>query len=191
MKTEKILTVWTLNLSLGLVLGWFFHIVISHAWTSEHDYTLTMPQFIMHNISLIGCALINLLFMDRATKYLFGKGLVQYWPFYLIVPTFLFWLGFFLKAVPLDALLWFLSVGLFNGLFIKRELSLSSNNWVWWSTLSGLVGFVVGAVILFPLDDYLTSLQGLTAHIVLFTSLGIAAGIPMAFFGGWMLRRSV
>jgi len=191
MKTERILSVWAVNQSLGLVLGWFFHSVISHLWTGEHDYILTGQQFFMHNVSLFGCALINLYFMDRAMNHLFGVSLLKYWVFYLLIPTSLFWLGFFLKAVPLDALLWFLSVGLLNGLFIKRQLSLTSNKWIWRSTLSGMLGFIAGAVVLFPLDSYLTSLQGLTAHIVLFTSLGIAAGVPMAVFGGLMLKRSV
>jgi Ca2+/Na+ antiporter len=191
MNRDIVFKIWTLNQSLGLALGWFFHSVISHLWTGDHEYTLTNSQFIMHNISMTGCALIFLYFQNRATRQLFGFKLAKYWILYLTIPTILFWVGFYLKAVPLDVLLWFLSVGLFNGIFITKHLGLKSKHWLLWSTLSGLIGFIVGAVVLIPLDPYLTSLKGLTAHIVMFTLLGIVAGIPMAVFGGQMLKRTI
>jgi hypothetical protein len=191
MNIDKIFKTWTLNQSLGLALGWFFHSVISHLWTGDHEYTLTNPQFIMHNVSMTGCALIFLYFQNRVTRQLFEFSISKYWIFYLTMPTILFWVGFYLKAVPLDVLLWFLSVGFFNGIFLKRHLKLKTNQWVLWSTLSGLVGFIVGAVVLIPLDSYLTPLKGLTAHIVMFTLLGIVAGIPMAILGGQMLKRTL
>lgn len=191
MQKDNIFKTWTLNQSLGLIFGWFFHSVISHLWTGDHEYTLTNLQFIMHNVSMTGCALIFLYFQDRATRQLFDISVAKYWILYLTIPTILFWVGFYLKAVPFDVLLWFLSVGLFNGIFLQRNLKLKTNQWLLWSTLSGLVGFIVGAIVLIPLDPYLTTLKGLTAHIVMFTLLGIVAGIPMALFSGLMLKKVI
>lgn len=191
MNTDRIFKTWTLNQSVGLALGWFFHSVISHLWTGDHEYTLTSAQFVMHNVSMTGCAVIFLYFQNRATTELFDFKISRYWILYLTIPTILFWVGFYLKAVPLDVLLWFLAVGFFNGIYLKRHLGLKSGKWVVWSTLSGLVGFIVGAVVLIPLDSYLTSLKGLIAHIVMFTLLGIVGGIPMALFGGLMLRKTI
>lgn len=191
MNTDKIFKTWTLNQSLGLGVGWFFHSIISHLWTGDHEYTLTTPQFIMHNVSMTGCALLFLYFQNRATQQLFGFSIAQYWMFYLTIPLLLFWVGFYLKAVPLDVFLWFVSVGVFNGVFVKRYLKLRTNYWTFWSTLSGLIGFICGVMVLIPLDSYLTSLKGLAAHVVMFTLLGIVAGIPMALFGGHMLRKTI
>jgi Ca2+/Na+ antiporter len=191
MNTDNIFKTWTVNQSLGLALGWFFHSVISHLWTGDHEYTLTTPQFIMHNVSMTGCALIYLYFANRTTRQLFNFSISKYWILYLTIPTILFWVGFYLKAVPLDVLLWFLTIGFLNGFYIKKDLQLKSNQWLLWSIFSGLVGFIVGAVVLIPLDSYLTSLKGLTAHIVMFTLLGIVAGIPMALLGGQMLKRTI
>jgi len=191
MQTDKIFKSWTLNQSLGLVFGWFFHSVISHLWTGDHEYSLTSQQFIMHNVSMAGCALIFLYFQNRATQRLFNINVSKYWFLYLTIPTIVFWVGFYLKAVPLDVLLWFLSVGILNGIFLKRHLKLKTNHWPLWSTLSGLLGFIIGAVVLIPLEQYLTSLKGLTAHIVMFTLLGIVGGIPMALFGGMMLKKTI
>jgi hypothetical protein len=149
------------------------------------------PQFIMHNVSLLGCAIIYLYFVNRATQTLFNISITKNWILYLIIPTGLFWVGFLLKAVPLDVLLWFLSVGFFNGVFLTRHLQLKTNQWIIWSTLSALIGFMAGVIVLIPLDSYLTSLKGLTAHIIMFTLLGIVAGIPMALFGGIMLKKTM
>lgn len=191
MNTERIFKTWTLNQALGLAFGWFFHSVISHLWTGDHEYTLTNAQFIMHNVSMTGCAVIFLYFQNRATKELFDFRISKYWILYMTIPTILFWVGFYLKAVPLDVLLWFLAVGFLNGIYLNRHLGLKSRQWVVWSTLSALVGFIVGAAVLIPLDSYLTSLTGLIAHIVMFTLLGIVGGIPMALFGGLMLRKTI
>lgn len=190
-KIGDIFKSWTLNQSLGLVFGWFFHSVISHLWTGDHEYTLTNQQFIMHNVSMTGCALIFLYFQNRATRHLFNISISKYWIFYLTIPTILFWVGFYLKAVPLDVMLWFLSVGVLNGIILKQHLKFKTNKWLLWSTLSGLLGFMIGAVVLIPLEQYLNSLKGLTAHIIMFTLLGIVAGIPMAVFGALMLRKTI
>lgn len=162
--------------------------MISHLWTGDHEYEMTTAQFIMHNVSMIGCALIFLYFQNRAVRKLFGFTLWSHWWLYLTVPLILFWLAFFLKLVPLDVLLWLVSVGFLNGIFMVQKLVVT--RWVLWSTLSSLIGFIAAAVVLFPLDPYLTSLDGLTAHIVMFTLLGIATGVPMATIGGFFLQRN-
>jgi uncharacterized protein YneF (UPF0154 family) len=189
MNSAHVFRTWVLYQSLGLGLGWFFHSLISHLWTGDHEYVLTMPQLIMHNVSLVGCVLIMLLIQNTATQRLFRLNLLRQAWIYVVAPTLLFWLGFYLKAVPLDVLLWFLTVGFLNGLFISRHLQKKS--WIGWSMLSAVVGFVVGAAILIPFDAYLSSLTGLIAHVVMFTLLGLVAGIPMAISGGFFLQRIV
>jgi hypothetical protein len=190
-RLNKIFKVWSLNMSLGFVFGWFFHSMISHLWTGDHEYILTRPQFIMHNVSLTGCALIYLNFLNKATRTLFGFSMTQYGNIYLTIPTLLFWIGFYLKAVPLDVFLWFASIGLLNGFFIKKRLSLNNNAWIIWSTVSGVAGFIVAVLVLIPLEKFLPSPNGLLAHVILFTLLGILAGIPMACLSGLLLKNSL
>jgi len=181
--------VWSLYQALGFIFGWFFHSVISHLWTGDHLMTLTPAQLLMHNVSLAGCVLITLFFQHRATTRLFNLNLLRYGYLYLFGPTALFWIGFYLVGVPADILLWFLAVGLLNGLLISKALKI--RGWLLWSFLSGFVGFLVGALVLYPLDPYLSSLRGLIAHVIMFTLLGIVAGIPAALFSGAMLRRAL
>ncbi len=190
-KTSTIFKIWTLNQSAGLALGWFFHSLISHLWTGEHGSTLTTSQLLMHNVSLSGCALIVFYFQNKAIKELFDFSIVKYWWLYLTIPTLVFWLGYYFVAVPFDILFWFICLGFFNGIFISKNLNLNSKRWTIWSTLSGVIGFIVGAAVLYPLDGYLVSLKGLLSHVVSFSLIGIFIGIPMALLSGLMLRKSV
>jgi len=145
----------------------------------------------MHSVSLTGCVLLVLYFQHRAAVYLFQINLGKYWLLYLTVPIIVFWIGFYLKAVPLDVFLWFLSVGLINGRIMNNELRLTTNRWLYWSVLSAVIGFVIAAAVLIPLEPYLSDLNGLALHIVLFTLLGALSGVPMAIVGGIVLNKTL
>ncbi|MFN5319244.1 MAG: hypothetical protein ACK5CY_10440 [Bacteroidia bacterium] len=189
MAHSNILKIWALNQSAGMIFGWFFHSVISHLWTGDHEYVLTTNQLLMHIVSLTGCMFIYLYFQNRATMQLFGYNVLTHWAIYLSIPLALFWVGFYLIGVPTDVLFWFLSVGFFNGYFLKKGLKWSSNSWVIGSTLSAFLGFMVAIMIFLPLDSYLSSLKGLMSHVILFTLMGILIGVPMSILGGYILQK--
>ncbi len=190
MAVNNTFKVFAVNQSLGFVLGWLFHGVVSHLFTGEHEFHLSVPQLIMHNVSLIGMAMIVLYFQDRATRQLWGLGLMKYWLLYLVVPIGVFWLGYYCIGMPMDLVLAFLGFATLNGILMKKQLR--AKWWVLLSILSAITGLVVGTVIVTPLEPILIEgLTGAVKHIVVFALEGSAIGIPMAIAGGLMLRRAV
>lgn len=180
--------VFALNQSCGFVLGWFFHGLVSHLFTGDHEHHLSVPQLIMHNISLAGMAMIVLLFHDKATRQLWNFSLLKYWPYYLIVPLSAFWLGYYGIGMPIDIVLAFLSFALLNGFFFKNQLQ--AKRWVLQSVLSAVFGLVVGTlIVMFAEPAIITGLTGIARHSVVFLLEGSAIGIPMALAGGFMLRK--
>lgn len=172
-----------------MILGWFFHGVFSHLFTGEHGQSLTLPQLAMHIASLTGTILIIVAFQNMALKRLFGISVTRMMAYYLLLPNSMFWVGYYLIGVPADILFHFLTLGLLNGIFMTKYLSLK--RWTIFSAVSGIVGFILGAVILYPLEPYLNSFSAFTTHVFLFTSLGIVSGIPIAVFNGMVLAKIV
>ncbi len=190
MENKNVFKTWAVNQSLGFVLGWFFHGVISHLFTGEHEFSLSVPQLIMHNISLLGMAGILLYFQNKATMQLFEVSLIKYWPAYVFIPVLLFWIGYYGIGAPMDLVFSFMTIAVLNGIYLARALKLK--RWLLFSILSSVVGIIVGTIIVTPVEPaILPYFAGLTKHIIVFILEGSAIGIPMAVFGGFMLQRSM
>lgn len=190
MKDKDIFPVWAQNQALGFSLGWGFHGVLSHLFTGEHGLQLSAAQLVMHTLSLLGMALIVLYFQHRATMRLFGFGLLQHWPPYLLGAVGLFWAGYYGLGAPVDLVLTFLGFAALNGLYLSRYLQL--RRWMLLSLLAALVGLVAGTIVVAPLEPLvLPYVAGLTKHIIVFLVEGSAIGIPMALSGGLLLRKAL
>lgn len=189
MDKARIFKTWALNQSAGFIIGWFIHGVFSHLFTGEHsDQSLTTAQMVMHNVSLLAMAGCCLYFHNKATMQLFGYSLYRHWVMYLLLPVGLFWLGYYAIGAPCDIVFAFIAISALNGYYISKALG--KRSWLWWSILSSVVGIVVGTIIVTPIEPaLLPHYTGLTKHIIIFTLEGSAIGVPMAIFGGLMLKR--
>ncbi len=190
MEQNNIFRSFAVNQALGFSAGWLFHGVLSHAFTGEHGLSLTIPQLAMHNVSLTGMILILVAFQSRATKQLFGFNLMKYWPIYTLLHLGCFWAGYYLLGAPMDIVLSFIVISVLNGLYITKAIGL--RRWTLYSILSSIVGLVVGTAIIMMVEPVvLRHFTGLARHTIVFLLEGSAVGIPMAIFGGAMLRRVV
>lgn len=188
MNNKNVFKVWALYQSLGFVLGWLFHSVVSHLFTGEHDFQLSIPQLIMHNVSMIGMTVILLVCQNRANSILFGISIMKHWIAYIIIPVALFWAGYYGVGAPVDIVFLFITISVVNGILLTRYLQLK--RWTLYSILSSIIGIVIGTCIATPLEPVLLAgLTGLQKHIVVFTIEGSAVGIPMAIAGGLFLQK--
>lgn len=173
-----------------VVLG-FFHPLIAHGFTGDHDKLLTTLQFIMHTLSLF----IFVFFLVRTQNKTFTivgkrKPLAGIWPFLFFTP-WAFWLGYYTLFVPFDILFMFLSIGIINAIQLKPLVKFPTK-WVWQCILVYLLAAVAGIVI--GLGAYLLyykNLQGIARDMATWLSISIPAGLVVAYFFKYILTAQV
>lgn len=158
-----------------------FHPLIAHGFTGDHDKLLTPPQFMMHTLSLF----VFVFFLVRTQNKTFQavgsrKTLAGIWPFLFITP-WVFWLGYYTLFVPFDILFMFLSIGIINAIQLK-PLVKYPGKWIRQCILVYLLAAVAGIVIgLGAFLLYYKNLQGIARDIATWLSIGIPAGLVVAF----------
>lgn len=169
----------------------FFHPLIAHGFTGDHDKLLTTPQFIMHTLSLF----VFVFFLVRTQNKTFqiaGKrqALAGIWPFLFFTP-WAFWLGYYTLFVPFDILFMFLSIGIINAIQLK-PLVKSPTKWVWQCILVYFLAAVSGIVI--GLGAYLLyykNLQGIARDMATWLSISIPAAFVVAYFLKYILATQI
>ena len=159
----------------------FFHPLIAHGLTGDHDKLLTTPQFIMHTLSLF----VFVFFLVRTQNKTFQivgkrKTLAGIWPFLFITP-WVFWLGYYTLFVPFDILFMFLSIGIINAIQLKPLVKFPAK-WVWQCILVYFLAAVAGIVIgLGAYMLYYKNLQGIARDLATWLSISIPAAFVVAY----------
>ena len=98
---KKIWLTWVFANGFGFTLGSILHAFIAHGMTGEHDFWLTLPQFIMHSIGFFVLGTIVALarrsavqpFVRLSYRGALAKGAV------VVVG---FWVGYYAGGIPVD-----------------------------------------------------------------------------------------
>jgi NADH:ubiquinone oxidoreductase subunit K len=169
----------------------FFHPLIAHGFTGDHDKLLTTPQFIMHTLSLF----VFVFFLVRTQNKTFQivgkrKTLAGIWPFLFFTP-WVFWLGYYTLFVPFDILFMFLSIGMINAIQLKPLVKFPTK-WIWQCILVYFLAAVTGIVI--GLGAYLLyykNLQGIAKDMATWLSISIPAALVVAYCFKYILTIQV
>ena len=168
-----------------------FHPLIAHGLTGDHDKLLTIPQFIMHTLSLF----IFVFFLVRTQNKTFQitgnrKTLAGIWPFLFITPC-AFWLGYYTLFVPFDILFMFLSIGIINAIQLKPLVKFPTR-WVRQCIGGYLLAAVAGIVI--GLSAYLRfykDLHGIARDLATWLSISSPAALVVAFWFKKILKSQL
>ncbi|MGJ7031316.1 hypothetical protein [Niabella hirudinis] len=169
----------------------FFHPLIAHGLTGDHNKLLTTPQFIMHTLSLF----VFVFFLVRTQNRIFqrvGKPEIPIgiWPFLFFIP-WVFWLGYYTFFVPFDILFMFLSIGIINAIQLKSMVQ-SPGKWVWQCLLGYFLAAVAGIVI--GLGAYLLyykHFQGIARDMATWLSISIPAALVVAYYFKYILKNQL
>jgi len=168
-----------------------FHPLIAHGFTGDHDRLLTIPQFMMHTLSLF-VFVFFLVKMQNKTFQMAGqrKVLAGIWPFLLVTP-WVFWLGYYTLFVPFDILFMFLSIGIINAIQLKPLVKFQTK-WIWQCIL--VYGLAAFAGIVVGLGAYVLcykNLQGIARDLATWLSISIPAALVVAYSLKYVLRNQI
>src|ERR1700754_425120 len=169
----------------------FFHPLIAHGFTGDHDKLLTTQQFIMHTLSLFVFVFV-LVGTQNKTFQIVGKRktLAGIWPFLFFTP-WVFWLGYYTLFVPFDEFFMFLSAPIINALPLKPLVKFPTK-WVWQCILvyfpAAVAGIVIGpgAYLL-----YYKNLQGIARDMATWLSISIPAALVVAYLFKYILTAQI
>jgi hypothetical protein len=167
------------------------HPLIAHGLTGDHEKLLTIPQFIMHTLSIF----VFVLFLVRIQNKTFQiidhrKTLAGIWPFLFFTP-WVFWLGYYTLYVPFDILFMFLSIGIINAIQLKSMVK-SPKKWIWQCILVYFLAAITGIVIgLGAFLLYFKDLQGITRDFATWLSISIPASLVLAYSSKFILRKQI
>jgi NADH:ubiquinone oxidoreductase subunit K len=173
-----------------IALG-IFHPLIAHGFTGDHGKLLTIPQFIMHTLSI----LVFIFFLSRTQNkalQLTGKrkSLEGIWPFLFFIPL-VFWLGYYTLYVPFDILFMFLAIGIINAIQLKPFVKFPKK-WLWQCVLTYFLASVAG--ILTGLGLYLLyfkNMQGIGRDFATWLMISIPAALVIAFITKLFLNDQI
>jgi hypothetical protein len=167
------------------------HPLIAHGFTGDHDKLLTIPQFIMHTLSLFVFVFLLVRTQNKTFQVVAKrKTLAGVWPFLFVAP-WAFWLGYYTLSVPFDILFMFLSIGTINAMELK-PLVRFPGKWV----LQCILGYSLAAVagIVIGLGAYLLyykNMHGIARDIATWLSVSTPAALVVACFFRFVLKRQV
>ena len=92
---------WSINQSLGFILGWALFAIVGHGVTGEHSVYLNTPSAIMHTLGLFSMTLVLLAFQNRVTLKALHVSLLKWWWIYLPSVAVVFWVGYYNGNIPL------------------------------------------------------------------------------------------
>jgi hypothetical protein len=116
---------WSINQSLGFIIGWALFAIVGHGLTGEHGIYPNTPSAIMHTLGLFAMTLVLLAFQNRVTLNVLHVSLLRLWWIYLPSVAIVFWVGYYkgnirLQGFPVDVFSTFITIGLLNGIFLSR-----------------------------------------------------------------------
>lgn len=162
------------------VLG-LLHPLIAHGFTGDHGKGLTVPQFIMHTLSLF-VFVILLVRMQNKTFQVAGnrKTWAGLWPLIVSAPG-VFWLGYFTLYVPFDILFMFLSIGVNNAIQFQPLVKFPTK-WIKQCIGVYLLAAVAGIIVGLGLHLLIyKNWQGIVRDIATWLSIGIPASLVVAY----------
>lgn len=182
---------WIFANGFGLAIGGMWHGFIGHGLTGEHQFWLTLPQFMMHTIGFIVLGMVALSIQGAVLKPLARAGYRQ-----LLIKSAIicmaFWIGYYSGGIPVDIICGFAALGVINGLGLRGKVA----NWRRWM-LASSIGFTLasGIVIAATLPIYKVLLAafggGLFGHVTLWTYIGFVGGIAAGFLTAPFLAKSL
>lgn len=143
--TSLLLKTWTLNHICANVLGLaILHPFLAHYFTGPHDKALTMPQLIMHNVSVVTFMVILVVLQNRALQSRFSLGTFRGLSYFLLFVPAAFWLGYYTLYIPFDIIFMYVAIGIIDARLIAPLLP-KPRQWAWKCILSFLLGGIAGA----------------------------------------------
>jgi hypothetical protein len=174
--------------ALGLAI---LHPFIAHYFTGPHDKALTMPQVVMHHISLLIFMVILVVLQNRALQTRFTIGTFRGVGYFLVLVPAAFWLGYYTLYIPFDIIFMYTTIGMINAGLVGSLLP-KPRQWAWKCILSFLLAGVVGAAC--GIAAYFAGLKdvgGMVKDYGMWSLIGITAAITYGLPTGRALERQL
>ncbi|HWV32414.1 MAG TPA: hypothetical protein VN038_22285 [Dyadobacter sp.] len=144
-ETTMLLKAWVRNHIYANALGLaILHPFLAHYFTGPHDKTLTGPQLVMHNVSLVTFIVLLVVLQNRALQIRFSIGTFRGLGYFLLFVPAAFWLGYYTLYIPFDIIFMYATTGIINAGLVGSLLP-RPGRWAWQCVLSFLLAGVVGA----------------------------------------------
>ena len=144
-QTSLLLKAWSRNHIYANALGLaVLHPFLAHYFTGPHDKALTVPQLVMHNVSIVTFIVLLVVFQNRALQSRFSLGTFRGLGYFLLFVPAAFWLGYYTLYIPFDIIFMYTAIGVVNASLIGRLLPKPAQ-WVWKCVLSFLLAGIAGA----------------------------------------------
>ena len=144
-ETSLLLKAWVRNHIWANVLGLaILHPFLAHYFTGPHEQALTIPQLVMHNVSLAAFMVTLVLLQNQALRSHFTLGIFKGLGYFLLLVPVAFWLGYYTLYIPFDIIFMYLAIGMINA-FLIGPLLPRPRTWIWKCILSFLLAGIAGA----------------------------------------------
>lgn len=143
--TSLLLKTWVRNHICANVLGLaILHPFLAHYFTGPHEKALTIPQLVMHNVSLVAFMVILVVLQNRALRSRFSLSTFKGLGYFLLLVPAAFWLGYYTLYIPFDIIFMYMAIGMVNA-FLIGSLLPRPRSWAWKCMLSFLLAGIAGA----------------------------------------------
>lgn len=144
-ETSLLLKVWVRNHIYANAIGLaILHPFLAHYFTGPHDKALTIPQLVMHNVSIVTFMVLLAVLQNRALQFRFSVGTFKGLGYFLLIVPAAFWLGYYTLYIPFDIIFMYTAIGIVNAMLIGPLLP-KPRQWAWKCALSFLLAGVAGA----------------------------------------------
>ncbi|WP_353718118.1 hypothetical protein [Dyadobacter sp. 676] len=144
-ETSLLLKTWGRNHILANVLGLaILHPFLAHYFTGQHDKALTVPQLVMHNVSVLTFIVMLVVLQNRALQSRFSVGTFRGLGYFLLFVPAAFWLGYYTLYIPFDIIFMYTTIGAVNAVLVGQLLP-KPRQWAWKCILFFLLAGIAGA----------------------------------------------
>lgn len=144
-ETSLLLKAWVRNHIYANAVGLaVLHPFLAHYFTGAHDKGLTIPQLVMHNVSVVTFMVLLVMLQNRALQFRFSLNTFRGLGYFLLIVPAAFWLGYYTLYIPFDIIFMYTAIGLLNARLIGQLLP-RPGQWAWKCTLSFLLAGIAGA----------------------------------------------
>lgn len=191
-ETSSLLKTWVRNHIYANALGLaVLHPFLAHYFTGPHDKALTIPQLVMHNVSLVIFMLLLVVLQNRALQFRFSLGTFRGLGYFLLIVPAAFWLGYYTLYIPFDIIFMYTAIGIVNAGLIGPLLP-NPRQWVWKCILSFLLAGVAGAAC--GIAAYFAGLKdagGMVKDYGMWSLIGLTASITYASLTKRILQQQL
>lgn len=189
---NRFLNHWVRNNILACFIGLgLLHPIIAHGFTGDHGISLTIPQLIMHTVSLFVFAAMLTYAQNKALQIkLERKTWDSLLLFLLLIPVF-FWTGYYTLYIPFDILFTFLTIGVINAVTLRRYM-VAPGKWPWQIMLSMFCGAVAGiGAGIGCYFWFIKDMKGLAGDFTIWTLISVPAAVVFSLVSKYFLRKQV